>query len=365
VQFSLSSLDSELLNALIASHCPQVTVKSFAVSESRHFGDEMVSTAARARLDLSYESCATELPPRHMVLKAALAEDPVLACLYRNEARFYRRLRKELSSAPVIETPRCYGSAWGERSTEFALLLEDLSLRDARFPNAARAVSLDEVRAMLESLTRLHARYWQSPRFAHDLSWVETHVAGRVCEVMNEIVPLGIQREIDTQPFKREIVQKLRSTGDQLLAGVRAVQRHQANLAQQTFLHGDTHLGNTYLLPDGSAGLIDWQLAVRGYCTHDLSYLIATSLSIEQRRRYEHELLQDYLDRLGELGVQDRPKFDTLWREYRRAIIWGVYIGWLTTPVINYGYEIQSMNLLRLTTAYEDLETADLVAELF
>lgn len=39
-------------------------------------------------------------------------------------------------------------------------------------------------------------------------------------------------------------------------------------------------------------------------------------------------------------------------------------IGWLTTPVINYGYEIQSMNLLRLVSAYEDLETADLIAEL-
>jgi hypothetical protein len=49
--------------------------------------------------------------------------------------------------------------------------------------------------------------------------------------------------------------------------------------------------------------------------------------------------------------------------EYRRTLVWGVYIGWLTTPVVNYGWEINVLNHLRLTTAYEDLETAKLVAE--
>ena len=42
-------------------------------------------------------------------------------------------------------------------------------------------------------------------------------------------------------------------------------------------------------------------------------------------------------------------------------LVWGVYIGWLTTPVVNYGWEINVMNHLRLTTAYEDHETAKLV----
>jgi hypothetical protein len=45
-------------------------------------------------------------------------------------------------------------------------------------------------------------------------------------------------------------------------------------------------------------------------------------------------------------------------------MIWGVYIGWLTTPVVNYGWEINVMNHLRLTTAYEDLDTAKLISEI-
>jgi hypothetical protein len=44
--------------------------------------------------------------------------------------------------------------------------------------------------------------------------------------------------------------------------------------------------------------------------------------------------------------------------------MWGVYIGWLTTPVVNYGWEINVMNHFRLTTAFEDHDTARLIAEI-
>jgi hypothetical protein len=62
--------------------------------------------------------------------------------------------------------------------------------------------------------------------------------------------------------------------------------------------------------------------------------------------------------------VHQPPSFADAWQEYGRAMIWGVYIGWLTTPVVNYGWEINVVNHLRLTTAYEDLGTARLVAEI-
>jgi hypothetical protein len=62
--------------------------------------------------------------------------------------------------------------------------------------------------------------------------------------------------------------------------------------------------------------------------------------------------------------VRPPPSFDVTWREYRRGMIWGVYIGWLTTPVVNYGWEINVVNHLRLMTAYEELDTASLIAEL-
>jgi hypothetical protein len=241
-------------------------------------------------------------------------------------------------------------------------VLEDLLARGARFPNVIQRTGPDDVRALLDTVAALHAGFWNSPRFARDLGWVQTHLAGGVAEMMNGLAPRYIQHEIDTENFKREMVQRLRTTGAELLAGVQAVQRHQAGLPQ-TLLHGDTHLGNTYFLPDGRGGLLDWQLMVRGHAMHDVHYLVTTGLSIADRRAHERDLLRYYLDALARHGLATVPAFEDAWREYRRALVWGVYIGWLTTPVVNYGWEINVINHLRLTTAYEDLETARLVAE--
>ena len=291
------------------------------------------------------------------MIKLPRGVDGIMAPFYANEVGFYRRLRPELT----IEAPRCFGGDFDAATGGFALVLEDLTARGARFPNVTQPTALDEVRALLDTLAALHAQFWNSPRFASDLGWVETHLSGGVADLMNNLAPAYIDHEIETENFKRELVQKLCTTGPELLAGVQAVQRHQSTLPQ-TLLHGDTHLGNTYLLPGPVGGLLDWQLMVRGHAMHDVSYLITTGLPIADRRTHEHDLLRYYLDRLASAGVA--LAFDAAWTEYRRALVWGVYIGWLTTPVVNYGWEINVLNHLRLTTAYEDHETAKLVAAL-
>ena len=53
-----------------------------------------------------------------------------------------------------------------------------------------------------------------------------------------------------------------------------------------------------------------------------------------------------------------------LWLEYKRAAIWGIYIGWLTVPAENYGWEISMVAHLRAATAFLDHDTAALVRQL-
>ena len=45
-------------------------------------------------------------------------------------------------------------------------------------------------------------------------------------------------------------------------------------------------------------------------------------------------------------------------------MVWGLYIGWLITPVVNYGWEINVMNHIRLASAFEDLETGTLLRQM-
>ena len=356
---SAEGLTPAYLTALMAQAVPGVRVESVRVADAKTYGEQMVSTAGRVMVEVSYAAGSPAALPEHLVLKLARGVDTIMAPFYANEVAFYGKIRPELT----IEVPRCFGADFNAATTRFCIVREDLSPRGAHFPNVTQRTSAEDVRALLDTIAALHAEFWNSPRFGGDLGWVQTHLAGGVAELMNGLAPQYIQHEIETENFKREMVQRLRMTGAALQAGVQAVQRHQSRLPQ-TLLHGDAHLGNTYKLPNGRAGLLDWQLTVRGHAMHDVHYIIATGLSIEDRRTHEQDLLRYYLDCLARFGVASVPSFEETWTEYRRALIWAVYIGWLTTPVVNYGWEINVLNHLRLTTAYEDLETARAVADI-
>jgi hypothetical protein len=355
---STDGITPEYLNGLLAEVCPGAIVDQVEIVDAKTYGEQMVSTAGRVVIAVRYAPQSRQDLPTRLVVKLTRAVDKIMAPFYANEVAFYRRIRPELE----IEAPQCFGGDFDPQTTYFGLILEDLTAREASFPNTTVRTTADDAKALLDTLAKVHARYWQSPHFATDLSWVETHVSGGVADMMNGVAPLHIAHEVETENFKRELVQRLRTNAADLLAGVQAVQRHQSRLPQ-TLLHGDTHLGNTYQLPGGKAGLLDWQLMVRGHHMHDVNYYITTGLSIEDRRKHERDLLAYYLDRLGSEGCATVPSFEDSWREYRRTLVWGVYIGWLTTPVVNYGWEINVLNHLRLTTAYEDHDTASLVDE--
>ena len=355
---SVEDITPDLLNAVVAPWTPQAAIDSFELSQARLFGDPMVSSGARVTVEPRYRQGAPEDLPRRLLLKFGVTEIDV-SLLYRNEVRIYNLIRPW----ELLESPRSLGASYDPEARQFAILMEDLTLDGGVFPNVTHDISVEHVQRLLAQLARLHGRFWQSPRFAGDLAWLETHVEGELAEKMNDSTPKWIAHQVETIRFKQEFVQKLGTTPAELLKGLQAVQRHQATLPQ-TLLHGDAHLGNTFLRKDGRAGFLDWQLAARGCFAHDVHYVIATGLSVGARRKHERELLTFYLEALRAAGVQEPPSFDAAFREYRRAMIWGLYIGWLSTALTGYGWEIVLLNTFRMMAAYEDLETAKLVKEL-
>ena len=360
--FRADDLTLAAMNDVVHTLHPKVDVAHFEVRETFLFGSGQVSTAGRIALNVTYEGEGAAELPREVVLKVVRPELGALP-LYANEVSFYTRLRPELGAH--VETPRCVGGIHDATTGTFGLALEDLRARGATFSNVKTPHSIADMHSLLGSAARLHAGYWESPRFATDLRWVQTHVDGELHAFFEhpDLVPALIRQQVVDVQFKRELVQSIGQTPDTLHAQVRRVQAHQA-LLPRTIVHGDMHAGNTYRLPDGTGGLVDWQLSVRGFCMHDVTYLLITGLSVEQRRRHERELLAYYLDRLRAAGVGSAPDPDAAFLEYRRAVAWCVYVGWLTTPIENYGWEITVMNHVRLLTAYRDLETAAAIASL-
>jgi thiamine kinase-like enzyme len=358
-------LTVELLNELINAQMPGVTLTAFAITESHVWGGGHASSAGRIVIEPTYESTSPTTLPRHIVIKVAKTApgqpgtpNPTAGAggaLYFNEVNIYKRLKP----STFLEAPAVLGGAYDPSTNSLTLLMEDLRDRGVRFASVTVPTSLDRMRSLLDQLAILHGRYWNSPELESTLGWMQWHTKGKIFDQFNtpEIAPRFIAHQVETEQFKQEMVQRLGTTVDGLFRRFQTVQKHQARLAQ-TVCHGDTHIGNTYILPDDTAGLLDWQLTSKGYALHDVSYIVATALSVADRRAHERELLAYYREQLLARGVKDAPSLDTLWLEYRRAMVWGVYIGWLTTPVVNYGWEITVIAHLRMMTAYEDLETS-------
>lgn len=395
---SKAGLTPEWLESVVSEGHPGAHITQVNVASSSLAGDGLASTADRIVLDVTYAPLADAGLPTRMLLKTILLGQglrvgpsairglaaalggigrlpfgqPVQSSLfhaltrfqerfpqapdamYENEVRFYREIRPVLE----LETPAVYASLRDPRSRRFGVLMEDLNIRRARFPSALDELTGENLRAILSTLAALHARFWASPRLEGDLSWVPRSTAGGMFEVFDGLGLELIRAQLDLYPFKRALIEPVGHSLDSMWDAMWATQRAMETLPQ-TLLHGDPHIGNTYLLPDGGGGLLDWQLMMRGCFAHDVAYVIASGLPTPTRRLEERALVQHYLDALASHGVTTAPTFDDAFELYRRAISWGLVIGWLITPPQNYGEALTSANIARLVAAAVDLGTFD------
>ncbi len=353
----VEDLSPELLTEILDERHPGVEVSQIEIIETSQCGDGFASTADRVALGLKYGEARDQGLPARMLLKTMLERPHAPHSMYENEVRFYRDIRHEIE----IEAPRAFGSMFDRDSGQFGVLMEDLTLRDARFPNATTAVSLAEVEGLITTLATLHAHYWQSPRFDEDLAWLPTPRSGGMYKIFHGIGLELIRDQIEKNPFKAELIAPLAHDLDGLWDDLWRLQEI-LDSAPVTLLHGDPHIANTYLLPGGKGGFLDWQLTVRGRWSHDVTYLIVTALDTESRRRHERDLLSLYREELRRGGVASPPSEDEAWLLFRQSVIWGLVIGWLITPPSNYGEAITTANLERLVAAVQDLESIDALA---
>lgn len=360
-------LAPDLLTAIVNPIVPGAIVSGVNIVKSHEYGDGDVSTSARATATLDFADGSPKGLPRDVILK--LSFDPrkkgtdawycQLDGLFANEVNFYNRIRPGLH----IEAPLSLGGHFDPDTKRYLLIMEDVTKRGATFPSNLEEVGVENVKRILDAIAAVHAAFWESDRFNGDLSWIETHLSGGVENHMRSVIPEeGIRSQLELHKLKRELLERLGTTERELFAGMVANKHHQATLPR-TLLHGDLHIGNTYRMPDLTVGLHDWQLCVKGFALHDVTYIINTALSIAERRANERSLLGYYRDKLIELGVASLPSLDTLWTEHRRAALWTLYIGWLTCPPESYGWETMAVALLRVSTAVEDHRTLALVRE--
>ncbi|MGX1809007.1 phosphotransferase [Nocardia sp. NPDC055321] len=338
----------EWMTAVLADQHPDARVESVSV-DLRDDG-----TNRRARLALTYSSGTG---PATVFVKAA---DPDHKELIRMTSGMFHEPRLYNSGVPLnLEHPRVYAALIDEESYDFVMVMEDLSARGADPRDATRPLTLEQAASGVQGLGRMHGRYWDERVLRHpSLGWLEPFVPWDGMEIAP--LPAALERlGPGTAP------EVLGLTIEALINEIWKPYISTLTTTPQTLLHGDPHIGNTYLLEDGQLGFLDWQVARRGSWSLDLGYFLQGALTIEDRRRGENDLLDLYRDALA-LPAREMPSREQIRLGYRASVAHGLTL-WLCTASAGEFWQRPDIALAlaqRYSAAYADLDTAGAIAEL-
>ena len=273
-------------------------------------------TTDRRRIALTWNDAGVGAGlPAHLFVKATSpsARNRAMVAALRmamTEVRFYEQVRPSLGDV----APRAYSARAGH-GARFVLLLDDLIEQGAAPVAPGDDCTLSHARAVVDVLARLHAAYWRSPRLATDLAWA-TPMIGRPGFALLANQFRRVRRTFLTQADARNVSPRARRML-QLLNDNDVALYRSWSAGPQTLVHGDSHVGSTYALPDGRAGLLDWQVVFSTRGIREISYFVAGALGRELRRANERDLVQRYVDGLTKAGVPDPPTFEQAWDDYR------------------------------------------------
>ncbi|WP_280266979.1 phosphotransferase [Nocardia wallacei] len=316
-----SEVTAQWLTSVLAAEHPGAQVESFEIVDV----DGGTTSRWKATVEYNEAGRAAKLP-EHLFGKTTLTFTQrltqYLAHALPGEPGFFQQLRPELN----IEAPRGYFGAANTRTGRSLTLLEDIGItKRARFCTPLETVTREQIEDLLANMAVWHGHYWESPEL-RTREWLKTPSAhfrnfDRLLG-MRKRARVGLDRAPDIVPDTLPPVQDrlYDACGKALLI---------AEQGAQTLLHGDPHIGNAYICADGRMGFTDWQLVLRGSWAFDVTYTITSGLEVADRRAWERELIEFYIDRLHAAGGPALP-FEDAWLAYRRQCLYP-YFAWMIT----------------------------------
>ncbi|HTY97718.1 MAG TPA: phosphotransferase, partial [Solirubrobacteraceae bacterium] len=133
-------------------------------------------------------------------------------------------------------------------------------------------------------------------------------------------------------------------------------------------VHGDYRLDNMLFGEPGAPrpfAAVDWQTVGWGQVMTDASYFLGGSLTLENRRAHEQELLRGYHDALHEHGVRGFG-WEECWEGYRRQAFLGVLMTVVPAMIVQRterGDEMFLTTLARHAQQVLDLDAIELLPE--
>ena len=318
----LEGVTAEWLGGLLANRYPGLCIETMETVDLHN------SHTTNLRVAVTYNDAGKAAGlPEHLCLKANWSGQIINnnTDICELEARFYY----EAGSMPPLPAARCYYADWdGDGSGQGVVVLEDLGDAGGRFGHSTDLLGIEGVARALEDLAKLHGAWWGDERLGQ-LAWLprsmDTPVDTDQIALMRPYVDANLKSGIYNDVLPPWIVED-HSRLDRVYAKLNKWAREQPG--PFCLVHGDSHMGNTYIYPDGHRIWFDWQLCRVGHGMRDVNYFMIASLTIEERRAADRQLLDHYRQALIATGVRDVPDRDVMWDHFRRWPVYGIQ-AWL------------------------------------
>jgi len=317
------------MSTALSERHPGATVKDVTL-ELRDDG-----TNRRARLGLTFSAGSG---PATVFVKAA---DPAHKELIRMTSGMFHEPRLFTSGVKLpLEHPLVYAALIDEDAYDFFMVMEDLNARKADPRDSTRPLTVEQAVSGVRGLGRMHGQFWGERVLNHPaLGWLEPFVPWDGMQYAP--LPSALERLGDDAPDE-----VMALSIEQLIESIWKPYITTLSASPQTLLHGDPHIGNTYVLP--------------------LGYFLQGALTIEDRREHERDLLGEYRDALA-LPDDEMPTTDDIWLRYRASVAHGLTL-WLCTASSDGGLwqriEVAVTLAQRYAAAYADLDTPSALSDI-
>ena len=337
------------------------------VAEMHHetIGEGVGIVGQLARLTLRYAGPATGAPGSVVIkLPSSFPENRAVGDhfrFYEREGRFYEQIGGKVE----LRTPRCYWNHLDPATDTFGLLLEDLSERV--MISQIAGLGAERAGQALRELAKLHAEWWASPAL-DGLEWMprlDDPVNLAAGQQYRDAWPLFVERVGDAVPAEAMALgERIKEQYESLiLAGIAE--------APLTVCHGDFRADNLMFddTPDvdDAIAVLDWQISFRGPAVTDVTYLLCQSMTVDERRAAEADLVRTWYDGLLAGGVPEASyPFDLAWQHHQRgtlgATVYPVVAMGSMDPANERGRELVASMAARAFAAVVDHDAARFLA---
>jgi hypothetical protein len=271
-------------------------------------GVGLVGSLSRVALDWEGGS-----GPERVVVKlpAAGEESRFIAMvlrMYEREVRAY----EHLTARSPLGSPTPYFTAFEPDTHDFTLVLSELHGRN---PDQLSGCTEKEAALAVDRLAAHHGTFWDDTAL-DALTWLPRLDDPAIVGAVQIAFQAGWEVLAPTvDDLRTAEVDELCARFPELVPALMgALSRPPLTLA-----HGDFRLDNMFF--DGSElSLCDWQLVSKARGPYDLAYFTTQSITVEQRREWERDLITRYADGLVSHGVSDYS-LDDITRDYRVATL--------------------------------------------